>query len=72
MAIAAWKRLEKTPGYQRKKRFLKRLVGKELRLKTDIEVPLIKDGGWWFTPGGLNATSVVYSLGVGANFSTRR
>ncbi len=65
MAIAAWKRLEKTPGYQRKKRFLKRLVGKELRLKTDIEVPLIKEGGWWFTPEGLNATSVVYSLGVG-------
>jgi hypothetical protein len=33
MAIAAWKRIEKTPGYQRKKRFFKRLVGKELRLE---------------------------------------
>ena len=65
MAIAAWKRLEKTPGYQKKKRFLKRLVGKELRLRNDIEVPIIKDGGWWFTPQGLDSESIVYSLGVG-------
>ncbi len=65
MAIAAWKRLEKTPGYQRKKRFLKRLVGKELTLKNDINIPVIKEGGWWFTPQGLNSGSIVYSLGVG-------
>jgi len=43
MAIAAWKRLEKTPGYQIKKRFLKRLIGKELKLGNDIHVPVIKD-----------------------------
>ena len=65
MAIAAWKRLEKTPGYQKKKRFLKRLIGKELRLRKDIEIPVIKDGGWWFSPEGLTADSIVYSLGVG-------
>ncbi len=65
MAIAAWKRFEKTPGYQRKKRFFKRLVGKELRLKIDIGVASIKDGGWWFTAEGLNEDSIVYSLGVG-------
>jgi len=65
MAIAAWKRFEKTPGWQRKKRFLKRLTGKELRLKTDINIPVIKDGGWWFTPKGLDKDSIVYSLGVG-------
>ncbi len=65
MAIAAWKRFEKTPGWQRKKRFLKRLTGKELRLKIDFNVPTIKDGGWWFTPEQLNSQSIVYSLGVG-------
>lgn len=65
MAIAAWKRLEKTPGYQKKKRFLKRLIGKEIRLRNDIDVPVIKDGGWWFTPEGLGSGSIVYSLGVG-------
>jgi FkbM family methyltransferase len=65
MAIAAWKRLEKTPGYQKKKRFLKRLVGKELKLRNDIEIPVIKDGGWWFSPEGLTGDSIVYSLGVG-------
>ena len=65
MAIAAWKRLEKTPGYQKKKRFFKRLVGKELRLRNDIELPTIKDGGWWFSAENLNRQSIVYSLGVG-------
>ena len=65
MAIAVWKRFEKTPQWQRKKRFLKRLIGKELRLGTDVDVPVVKDGGWWFCPEGLNETSIVYSLGVG-------
>ena len=65
MAIAAWKRIEKTPGYQKKKRFLKRLIGKELRLKIDLQVPVVKDGGWWFTPQDLDSDSIVYSLGVG-------
>lgn len=65
MAIAAWKRLEKTPGYQRKKLFFKRLVGKELRLRPDLGIDTVKDGGWWFHPGLLDERSIVYSLGVG-------
>lgn len=65
MAIAAWKRFEKTPGWQRKKRFLKRLTGKELRLKVELDIPVIKDGGWWFNADGLTSESIVYSLGVG-------
>ena len=65
MDIAALKLLEKTPCYQRKNRFVKRLVGKDLTLKNDINIPVIKDGGWWFTPEGLNSGSIVYSLGVG-------
>lgn len=65
MAIASWKRFEKTPQWQRKKRFLKRLVGKELRLKKDIDIPVVKDGGWWFSPEQFNENSIVYSLGVG-------
>ena len=65
MAIAAWKRFEKTPGWQRKKRFLKRLTGKELRLRNDINIPVVKDGGWWFSPESFNKDSIVYSLGVG-------
>jgi FkbM family methyltransferase len=65
MAIAAWKRLEKTPGYQRKKLFFKRLVGKELRLKSEVRIHVIEDGGWRFHPDLLDADSVVYSLGIG-------
>lgn len=65
MAIAAWKRLEKSPGYQRKKLFVKRLIGKEPWLRPDLDIEAVKDGGWWFHPGGLTPGSVVYSLGVG-------
>jgi len=65
MAIAAWKRLEKSPGYQRKKLFFKRLVGKELRLKPEIRLDTVKDGGWWFHPDALDGNSIVYSLGIG-------
>jgi len=65
MAIAAWKRFEKTPQWQRKKRFLKRLIGKELQLEKDVDIPIIKDGGWWFSPDNLGENSIVYSLGVG-------
>lgn len=65
MAIAAWKRFEKTPQWQRKKRFLKRLIGKELRLRKELDVATVKEGGWWFSPGELGPDSIVYSLGVG-------
>jgi FkbM family methyltransferase len=65
MAIAAWKRLEKSPGYQRKKLFFKRLVGKELRLRPDTRIPVVKEGGWWFHPDALADGSIVYSLGIG-------
>lgn len=65
MAIAAWKRLEKSAGYQRRKLFFKRLIGKELRLRTDRRVPVAKAGGWWFHPDTLRTDSVVYSLGIG-------
>ena len=65
MAIAAWKRLEKSPGYQKRKLFFKRLIGRELRLRPDIRVDCVSDGGWWFWPDSLGEESVVYSLGVG-------
>lgn len=65
MAIPAWKRLEKSAGYQRRKLLLKRLVGKEPRLRTDLDLNCTKQGGWRFHPDLLDARSVVYSLGVG-------
>ncbi len=42
MAIAAWKRIEKSLGYQRMKASLRRLVGTELRLQIEITVETIK------------------------------
>ncbi|HET6629975.1 MAG TPA: FkbM family methyltransferase [Woeseiaceae bacterium] len=65
MAIAAWKRVEKSAGYQRKKLVLKRLVGREPRLRTDLDIPVLEEGGWRYCPGALDRDSVVYSLGIG-------
>lgn len=65
MAFSAWKRLEKTPVYRRIKLLLKRLVGKELRLKPQLDVAIVKAGGWWFHPDTLNSASIVYSFGIG-------
>ncbi len=69
MAIAAWKHIEKSLGYQRMKASLRRLIGTELRLQIEITVKTIKLGGWWFTNQNLNQDSIVYSLGVGEDIA---
>lgn len=65
MAIAAWKRLEKSPGYQRRKLVLKRLVGREPRLRTELDIRIVEEGGWRYHPETLGPDSIVYSLGIG-------
>ncbi len=65
MAIATWKRFERSPGYQRMKTSLRRLIGTELRLRVELQVETIEHGGWCFTVQGLDQDSIIYSLGVG-------
>lgn len=67
MAIAAWKRIETSPGYQRAKLALKRLVGQELNLKPELHVACVNDGGWQYDATKLDENSIVYSFGVGDN-----
>lgn len=69
MAIAAWKRIERSLGYQRVKTSLRRLIGMELRLRVEIPVATIEGGGWWFTAQGLDRDSIVYSPGVGEDIT---
>ncbi len=65
MAIPAWKRFEKSEWFQHTKAKLKRLVGKELRLRPEIELETVVDGDWHYAAGQLDEFSIVYSLGVG-------
>lgn len=65
MANRFWKSIEKSSGYKRSKLILKRLAGRELWLRPDVELHTVSMGSWWFHPDLLNTTSVVYSLGVG-------
>ena len=69
MAIAAWKRFEKSPGYQRAKTSLRRLIGTELRLRVETRIATLECGGWRFTAQGIDQDSIVYSLGVGEDIS---
>ncbi len=65
MANKTWKKIEKSPGFQRLKVKLKRLAGKELDVRTDVDVDCVNDGGWDYDCGLLDVGSVVYSLGIG-------
>lgn len=65
MAVAAWKRLEKSDPYQRAKLALKRLVGQEPRLRPQTTTSQAFHSGWCYDPTALDENSIVYSLGVG-------
>jgi len=69
MAIAAWKHIEKSAGFQRLKASLRRLIGSELRLHVEIYPEIIESGGWCFTDQGLDQDSIIYSLGVGEDIA---
>lgn len=61
---------EKTPfgksdGFRRLKLALKRLIGREPRLTTDLRLPLERFGAWRICTGMLSQRGIVYSLGVG-------
>ena len=65
MAIADWKRIEKSSRYRRLKTSLRRLIGTEPKLFVEVSVETIHYGGWNFSPQGIDQNSIIYSLGVG-------
>lgn len=67
MAITAWKEIEQGLGYQRTKMWLRRLIGRELWIRREIDLTPTYDGGWYYDVRGLDEHSVVYSLGIGDN-----
>ena len=65
MANPYWKKMEKSDGFRRAKLFLKRLAGKEPRLRPDVSVSLRTFDCWTLCPDLLESGQLVYSLGVG-------
>ena len=63
MRTSGWMRRQ--PWFWPIKLFLKRLSGRELWLRREIDVETIASGGWRFLDDELDAGSIVYSLGVG-------
>lgn len=63
MRTSGW--MKRQPWFWPAKRFIKRISGKELWLKTEVEYPSLESGGWLYIPELLGPDSIVYSLGVG-------
>jgi FkbM family methyltransferase len=57
--------MKRQPWFWPVKLFLKRISGKELWLRPEVEYPLAKSDSWKYIPGLLGEDSTVYSLGVG-------
>lgn len=65
MGSALWKRFEQSAPVQRNKARLRRLIGRELRVRPTLRLATVMDGGWCYDVSRLDASSVVYSLGTG-------
>lgn len=65
MALAWWKKIEQSRPYWKIKLLVKRLQGRELWLRPELEIATTELGGWRFCAAALDSNSVVYSLGIG-------
>lgn len=65
MANPTWKKFEQSKGFRRAKLAARRLIGKELRLRPDIQLETTEHSDWHFNAAALGTSAVVYSLGVG-------
>ena len=63
MRTSGW--MKRQPWFWPIKLFLKRISGKELWLRCELNVATSKIGEWAFVPELLASDSIVYSLGVG-------
>ena len=57
--------VKQTRVFKKTKRFLKQLVGRDVWLSPQVERDKLCFGDWCIDPAGIDAGSIVYSLGVG-------
>lgn len=63
MRTSGW--MKRQPWFWPVKLFLKRVSGRELWLRRDVQYEVRKSDGWFYIPGLLDKDSIVYSIGVG-------
>ena len=63
MRTSGW--MKRQPWFWPIKLFLKRISGKELWLRTEVDFDVLQSDSWKYIPAMLNENSIVYSLGVG-------
>lgn len=63
MRTSGW--MKRQPWFWPIKLFLKRISGKELWLRREVEYDVRQSDSWKYIPALLNEQSIVYSLGVG-------
>jgi len=59
--------------YRRARRAIRRALGRDVQFAVQARVPAERHGseygGWWICPTGLDASAVVYSLGIGTDIT---
>jgi len=59
--------------YRRVRRAVRRAVGRDIRFPIQANVPAARHGseygGWWICPLGVDADSIVYSVGIGTDIT---
>ena len=63
--VSIWKRVKTTDAFQQTKLFAKRLAGRELWLRPEVQHSQHRYGEWAICPKLLEQPVVVYSMGVG-------
>lgn len=63
MRTSGW--MKRQPWFWPIKLFLKRVSGKELWLRPEVQYEVLQSDSWKYIPSLLNEQSIVYSLGVG-------
>lgn len=64
MASKGWKKFEQSDGFRKIKLKLKQLIGKEPKLKVDINLATQNYSGWEVVPDMINENDIVYSIGI--------
>lgn len=63
--LGTWRTFERSTPFLTAKMAFRQLIGTEPRIKTDVEVDTVHEGGWTYCPQFLSQSSIIYSFGIG-------
>lgn len=64
MAIPIWKKFEQSDGFRKMKLSYRQFIGKEPKLKVDINLATQNYSNWQVVPELIHENDIVYSIGI--------